>query len=169
MFYKKHPKSQANYHSEHPLCVCLSVYTYKLAILKWRLETCKHLCHHGYLLRKKELPSPQFTLRWICPKGKREWVLVGLLTFVFLITQVFPRLCGRGTAFISKCCSPPATMGRKSAQQLEKDFKLKHGKTTLNTCTLLFYQASGLPLPVVSSASLLPQKKGKLITQSKED
>lgn len=77
--------------------------------------------------------------------------MVGRLTFVFVIIQVFWRLYRQGTTLISKHRIPPATRGRKRTQQLENNFQ--HLKTTLNTPPLLFHQTSGVPLPVFPSAS----------------
>lgn len=56
----------------------------------------------------------------------------------------------RGTAFISKCCRPLAIPGRKYATSWKL---LQAEKTTdsMNTSTLLLYQASGLLLPVCST------------------
>lgn len=92
----------------------------------------------------------EFIQREVCPKEKQKCFLVGLLIIVFLITWEFLRLRGEALhSFPSAVALWPYR--EESMQQVENYFKLRRLQTTLNTTTLLLYQASGLLPPVCST------------------
>lgn len=81
-------------------------------------------------------------LRQICSKGKQEWVLVGLLTFVFSNhPSVFQGFAGEALHSSPSVAALWLHWEERAHKDLKEAPSSDTWKTTLHTCALLFHQS----------------------------
>lgn len=96
-------------------------------------------------------------LRWICPKRKQEWILVGLLTFTSLIMQVFLKLLKRHCSYFQVL--QPSGYNRKKENTTWKGLQ---APTPKDNTEYIYITSSSLRSPTAClffCFTLLPQRE----------